>query len=174
MEKPDPSNRRYVYYIHPQFQRWFISAVLRAGVLISMGALFIHGLFMFRVRSAAQELELPPQNFFFLYLERQNLLIALYFLVVAVLFLVGFSIWALIVSHRIVGPLRKLENEMKRVAGGGEAQSIRFRDKDFFPELAQAYNALTESYKNPRKSNPVVSLEDLTKMRAGFQKNKAS
>lgn len=147
-------NRRFVYYINPAFQSWFIFAIITSGFIMTLGSFGVHFFFMMRVREAAQELDLPQDHFFLMYLERQNTLLWLYLsvLAVATLCLVGF--WALIVSHRIVGPLKKMENELKKVAEGQPLRSIKFRQGDFFLEVATAYNLMVESLGSKQKSKP--------------------
>lgn len=75
---------------------------------------------------------------------------------VKVLFIVGCSLVVLLVStlqmlyvsHRICGPIYKMTKIMDELAekpeGTGE---IRFREKDFFEELAEAANRLFQKYK---------------------------
>jgi hypothetical protein len=43
-------------------------------------------------------------------------------------------------SHRVAGPLLRLKNEMLRTAQGGEVTPLKFRDGDYFEDLAEAYN----------------------------------
>ncbi len=44
-------------------------------------------------------------------------------------------------SHRIAGPLVRLQSHMRRVAAGKTTREVEFRDGDEFLELADAYNA---------------------------------
>jgi nitrogen fixation/metabolism regulation signal transduction histidine kinase len=52
---------------------------------------------------------------------------------------------ALFHSHRIAGPLYKLRMSMVAMQQGVLDCHIRFRNKDNFPELADGFNAMTDS-----------------------------
>ncbi len=52
---------------------------------------------------------------------------------------------ALFHSHRIAGPLYKLRISMVAMQQGILDQHIRFRENDNFPELADGFNAMTDS-----------------------------
>ena len=54
---------------------------------------------------------------------------------------IAFLSWmGLKISHRVAGPLYRLRSEMLRTARGGELTRLKFRDGDYFEELADAYN----------------------------------
>jgi signal transduction histidine kinase len=56
--------------------------------------------------------------------------------------LVLFNLAAVIVSHRIAGPLYRLQRHLKAVAAGSEPADVRFRNGDLYQELAEACNEL--------------------------------
>lgn len=56
-------------------------------------------------------------------------------------------------SHRFVGPLIRLETEMKRLADGHPVEPIRFRKNDYWHELADQFNRIAEQAK--ATSDPV-------------------
>lgn len=75
---------------------------------------------------------------------------------VKVLFIVGCSLVVLLVStlqmlyvsHRICGPIYKMTKIMDELSAKPEVQGeIRFRERDFFEELADAANRLFQKYK---------------------------
>lgn len=43
-------------------------------------------------------------------------------------------------SHRFVGPIIRLRGALRRLAAGEEVQPIKFRDKDFWQDLADDFN----------------------------------
>lgn len=47
-------------------------------------------------------------------------------------------------SHRFAGPMVRLRNSMLKVAAGEHVEPIRFRDGDYWKELADAFNAMQE------------------------------
>ena len=64
---------------------------------------------------------------------------------VSIIFLLPvFLVDTIKLSHRFVGPVMRLRNEMKRVADGQQPKPLKFRDGDFWMELAEDYNAMIE------------------------------
>lgn len=53
-----------------------------------------------------------------------------------------FNLAAVIFSHRIAGPLYRLQSHLKAVAAGGPPVDVKFRDGDLYQELAVACNEL--------------------------------
>jgi hypothetical protein len=45
-------------------------------------------------------------------------------------------------SHRFVGPMYRLRNCMEKLARDEEVAEMRFRDKDYWQDYAEAFNAL--------------------------------
>ena len=43
-------------------------------------------------------------------------------------------------SHRVVGPLQRLEERLEKFADGEVGRPVRFRDSDFWHSLAEQYN----------------------------------
>jgi hypothetical protein len=71
--------------------------------------------------------------------ERQRGLFALIgFVAVGTCMIV--SLGTLVLSHRIAGPIYRLQKELEGVAEGRDPGKVGFRPRDFFPELASAYN----------------------------------
>jgi hypothetical protein len=50
------------------------------------------------------------------------------------------AIYFLLVSHRIAGPLHKLNNYLKNLKETGSIDKIRFRENDHFKEIETSYN----------------------------------
>ena len=87
------------------------------------------------------EIGLPKNHVYFMFMEDQMLTMNIVFLVtslVTVGFLMFFGVY---ISHKIAGPLYRFCNHMNDIASGNKTPSeIRFRDGDFFPEVAESYN----------------------------------
>jgi hypothetical protein len=86
---------------------------------------------------------------------------------VKVLFIVGCSLIVLLVStlqmlyvsHRICGPIFKMTKILEELRANPDSSAqIRFREKDFFEELAESANNLFQQYrlvpKEPRDKDP--------------------
>ncbi len=55
-------------------------------------------------------------------------------------------------SNRFTGPLLRLRRSMKALAAGEQVKPIRFRDGDFWQELAEDFNAVTRRLQNTDES----------------------
>jgi hypothetical protein len=64
------------------------------------------------------------------------------FLVVMVFLLPVFVIDTVKISHRFAGPIFSLRRTMREVADGKPPRELKFRDGDFWHELATDYNAM--------------------------------
>jgi hypothetical protein len=64
------------------------------------------------------------------------------FLLVMVFLLPVFVIDTIKISHRFAGPIYSLRRTMREVAAGQPPRELKFRDGDFWHELANDYNAM--------------------------------
>jgi len=64
------------------------------------------------------------------------------FLIVMVFLLPVFVIDTIKISHRFAGPIFSLRRTMREVADGQPPRELKFRDGDFWHELANDYNAM--------------------------------
>ena len=64
--------------------------------------------------------------------------------------------WATIFSHRIVGPIYRLEQELENMIATGEKRKIHFRKHDAFQALADKVNYLLDSIPELEKENSDV------------------
>lgn len=133
-----PRRRLLVY---PQFQvRFLAHSTLIALVAIAM---FYGAKIMFfrEVENYIQGLGFPPNHTLFTFLAQQSSQMDLIFGAASVLAILAVSLGNLLLSHRVAGPLVRLMDHFEKVSRGAPREEIHFRTKDFFQELAQAYNA---------------------------------
>jgi methyl-accepting chemotaxis protein len=57
------------------------------------------------------------------------------------------TLGGLLLSHRISGPLYRLKQHMLAIARGDKVERLKFRDGDFFQDLAETFNKQRESKK---------------------------
>jgi methyl-accepting chemotaxis protein len=135
-------NRRKVYLINPRFQ-WRFIGFMAVVSLLAIALLFVSNVLFFRnMTQDALAAGLAPDNPFFDFLEEQkSSLSMLYFGVSAVAFVLMMGLGVLY-SHRIAGPLYRLNTHMKGIADGAEPAPVKFRRRDQFPELAGNFNAM--------------------------------
>ena len=96
-----------------------------------------------------QQAGLPSDHVFFQFIQMQqanfNKVILAIALVTGTILIVG----GLIISHKIAGPLHRIQSEFSKMAAkeNPALHKIKFRDGDYFPEVAEAFNALVEKIK---------------------------
>lgn len=66
---------------------------------------------------------------------------------VVVVMIVIFSVAGIILTHRLAGPIWKVQREIKKVLKGEKIKPISFRKGDEFQELPPLVNQLIENYK---------------------------
>ncbi|MBS1958392.1 MAG: hypothetical protein JST80_02880 [Bdellovibrionales bacterium] len=138
--------------INPKFQWTLIGyASFIAGLIL----LAVYGLFSFGFHefvSIGTQAGLPSDHVYFQFIRMQETtflrVIAAIALLIAVILIVG----GLIISHKIAGPIYRMQKELTTMATAEnpELRNINFRKGDFFPELADAFNALVKSFKNKK------------------------
>lgn len=130
--------------INPPFQysfmRYFVGiAAVTIAVFYAAKAFFFY-----EVQGYLKGMGFSPDHVLYDYLSRQSRLMDGIFAIAAIME-VGFLGWmGLRISHRVAGPLHRLKIEMLRTARGGEVTHLKFRDGDYFEDLAGAYNEQME------------------------------
>ena len=78
--------------------------------------------------------------------------------ILASLVLLPLIVWDMIrFSHRVVGPLIRLEREMQRLAEGESVRPLRFRENDYWHGLAKRFNGLRARHIELKHKARVVS-----------------
>jgi hypothetical protein len=134
---------RKSYFPNPrlQFQLIFAANVLAliSTTLIAM-LMFLTQL---HVESCVSVLQLAPGQGSLRQLvidqERDLLYIAV---IIGVVQFTLFNLSAILLSHRVAGPLYRLQHHLKTVAAGAEPTDVKFRKGDLYQDLALACNEL--------------------------------
>lgn len=63
-------------------------------------------------------------------------------------------------SNRFTGPLFRLRRSMRELAKGNEVKPIRFRDGDFWQDLAEEFNAVARCVQDGEKEDRGQRAED--------------
>ena len=134
--------KRKKVLINPRFQLIFILFT----VLISLFAVLIMYMssfyFFWKLGQVGIGLGLPSDSVFFEYIMNQKMMMNHITGVTSVLLFSVIFVAGLFYSHRIAGPLLRLERHMRSIAGGRELSKIKFRRGDLFPELSVAFNEM--------------------------------
>jgi len=140
MVKPKGYNRRRNYFIKKEFQLRFI---LRFCLLVVLTA-FISSAVIYYFSSQSvttvfedSRIEIKPSTEFIM----PGLLLSIFISVI----LVGSATIAVVMflTHRIAGPLYKIEKSLERVSKGDLSFEVAFRSNDEMIKLAESFNMAT-------------------------------
>lgn len=139
---------RRQYLINPAFQIRFILYTVGVALFAVIAVYLTSNYFFWSFQEKGREIGLAEGHVFFTFLDQQQAYMNRLLLGLAGLFVLGLSFWGLILSHRVAGPLHRLHNHMWQVARGEVTTPLNFREKDFFQDLTNAYNAQLDYLKN--------------------------
>jgi nitrogen fixation/metabolism regulation signal transduction histidine kinase len=96
-------------------------------------------------------LGLPQDHVFFEFLRDQRREMFYIFLATACVAFAAVCSLGLMLSHRVAGPLYRLQKHILDVAEGRTDDNVKFRQKDYFQEVASAYNLQMERHRKVAK-----------------------
>jgi len=139
-ERTDKGRKSYL--INPAFQLRFVGFTLFIAVL-TLAIIYASNLyFVWKLVKIGKEAQFVEGHPFFLYLNEQQKLMDQVYLVTAfgigLLIVIG-GLW---LSHRVAGPIHRIDTHIKACLEQRRFQSLQFRKGDFFPELADHVNVL--------------------------------
>jgi signal transduction histidine kinase len=60
-------------------------------------------------------------------------------------------LWGIVLSHRLAGPMERLESEIKKISQGNHTHRIKVRKNDDIRPIADAINALLDSMEERKR-----------------------
>ncbi len=134
--------RRRQYLINPKFQLTLIAffSVLALAAIVVYYAENLFLLTRLSGNTETEEILNDPVIREIIAEERGKMQLIFSLTSGVVLFMMVFG--GLILSNRVAGPLFRLQKHMKEIMSGETKRKVAFREKDFFPELAETYNEL--------------------------------
>lgn len=139
-------NQRKVYLINPNFQLrvtlYFIGlAVLNIAIFYGCIRYFFN-----IFQSKGIEVGIPKNHVFFMFIDDQVAQMNTVFIVSAIITVALLLIAGILISHRIAGPMYRLNNDLRQMAENKELKTLKFRKKDFFQEIPEAFNLVVDSF----------------------------
>lgn len=134
------TTERKTLLINRKFQLTFLGYMLIMAAVTIAIIYASNTYFFWMFVELGQSMNLPADHAFFQFLTEQRNSMNWVFLVTALIVMGAMIVGGLILSHRVAGPLHRLDRHMKKVARGSETHEVRFRKGDFFQELARSYN----------------------------------
>lgn len=134
---------RRVYLINKGFQLRFLLFLFIIAVVVTATYLTASFQFFTRFEQLTADAGFPVSQPFLEFLADQKRTLLLLFFLSSVFSAAFIGTFGLLFSHRLAGPLYRLHQHMLRVASGDPdtPETLKFREGDFFNELADAYNA---------------------------------
>ena len=139
-------NQRKVYLINPNFQLkvtlYFI------GLAVLNIALFYGCIrYFFNIfQSKGIEVGIPKDHVFFMFINDQVAQMNTVFIVSSIITVILLLIAGVLISHRIAGPMYRINKDLRQMAESKKLKSLEFREKDFFQEIPEAFNMVVDSY----------------------------
>ena len=133
--------KRKIILINPRFQLK-LSSYFAFLTVINIAVFYFCIRYFFQVFvDMGQEIGLPSNHVYFMFMEDQMLTMNIVFLVTSIVTICLLMIFGVLISHKIAGPMYRFCNHLTDIAEGKkESSEIKFRDNDFFPEVAECYN----------------------------------
>lgn len=131
---------RKKWIVHLPFQ----SNIILFGVSVAMVALGFAYLsilvFFWKCYDVLQEVGIGVGHPVYRFLVEQQNYLGFIFSIAAFCSITVGALIGLVISHRVAGPLKRLNDQFLEMAAGCVPRSIEFRKNDYFKELAAAYN----------------------------------
>lgn len=134
------------FLINKDFQIQFMVSVLMLSIC-SMSIIYLANDYFFHTYMQKGEvLNLPPDHPFFLMIHEQKHFMTNVFIAVALSISTIAGVWALFYSHKIAGPLYRLNHYFTQAAIEKKPlkNKLYFRDADFFQEVPESINKYIE------------------------------
>ncbi len=133
--------REKKFLINPDFQLKFIVSLVMIAIC-SMAIIYLANNYFFETYlKKGEALKLPPDHPFFLMIREQKGFMAKVFLFVSFTISSALCLWGLFYSHKIAGPLYRLEKYFADHAlSKKDLKEIKFREEDFFQEIPASIN----------------------------------
>ncbi len=135
------------FLINSNFQIQFIASLMLIS-FISMSIIYLANDYFFHSYIVkGQALNLPPDHPFFLMIHEQKKFMTNVFITVALSISSIACVWGLFYSHKIAGPLHRLQRYFTQAATESEQlkNKIFFREDDFFQEVPESINLYIDS-----------------------------
>jgi len=133
-------SKRKKLLVNRHFQLSFIGVMAGSAFLVMITTYLANSYFFWKFGKLGMDLHLAADHAFFQFLKNQQILMSGIFLVNSLVVFTLLITLGLVFSHRIAGPLYKLQKHLLETSKSGRYSKVFFRKSDFFYELADAYN----------------------------------
>ncbi len=136
------SKQRKIYLINPHFQMRFVAFSIVSSLVVILLVVGMQYYFFNHYQSLGVQNGIPSDHIFFEFLREQRNFITIAMVILAGIITVVQVALGVLFSHRVAGPLYRMNKHMQDVAAGSDQLHCQFRKNDYFPELAENFNAM--------------------------------
>lgn len=141
MVENSKKRRSWYHIVNKKLQLKYLKFVTLA-IFVSMSVVWLSvyaNFYVFKKFTALSSYETEVLNY--LFLERINY----YFIAEIIIFVILGAVFSLFISHKIAGPLYRIEKEIRNLTeGGADVKKINLRKGDELEELAGLINKLID------------------------------
>lgn len=155
--------REKKFFINPTFQLQFMGWMVIISI-ISMALIYMANLYFFSTYlDKVASFNLAPDHPYYLLIHEQKEFLTKVFLSVSLLISSVVCLWGLFYSHKIAGPMYRLEQYFNHAARTGKPieAKIYFRKTDFFQNIPESINKYVESSNFLRRKDEDPSEKDV-------------
>lgn len=139
--------KRNIFLINPKFQ-------LKFSLFVTLMVVVLTSVYPFVIFHMVEKfIEMSPENQAGFASVREGLIIVL--TIFQVLFAFGVFLGFIYLTHRIAGPMYKLQSFLKNIADGNPPERLFFRKGDYFQEIPEhfndAFNKVSQRHHNDSK-----------------------
>lgn len=155
-EAKAPHSARTRYLINPAFQLRFVGIMVGVAVLAALALYVANALFVAKLVAVGKSLGLASDHPFWRFLAEQKFVLNSVFLVTGAVVCLAIVVVGIFLSHRIAGPIHRMQSHLDEIARSGEVKELSFRQRDYFPEMAESINGVLRrlSGRGGRGPNP--------------------
>lgn len=130
--------------INKEFQLTFIILNGVLLTLLTLGYALAIYLFFDNFFTLGLENGLSEDHIFFQFISKQRTDIFIFFTITYISSLILFLYISFKISHKVAGPLYRLNEHLKEVVETGSLKEIKFRKGDYFMEIQDNFNKMVE------------------------------
>lgn len=132
--------------INPKFQYSFIASFFFLMLALYVIVLLVANWLIGPLISQINSLNLPADHQVWLVVDNfnnyTNFIAILLFFVFSCFFIMA----SLIISHRIAGPLKNLQNNLAKMGAAKKLTKVYFRKNDYFKDLEGDFNKMVDAF----------------------------
>ncbi len=136
--------------INPKFQKKYVFWMSSTGIILTcINATIIYFFTKENYEFLVEMLEMTDDAKNQMYQELYQIIGLLG--ISSLVFMIIVSIWGIILSHRVAGPLHKLKMSIDNITNGKTDTRVFFRKNDHFQDLAASFNDMMDELTKNKK-----------------------